>query len=178
MSLVKLDLRQESERHMDAVDAITMYLGIGSYKSWSEEEKQAWLLKELQGKRPLFGADLETSDEVKEVLDTFRVIAEFPTESFGAYVISMVSLEPCLRQTSSRRCGIQTLLESRYRVRQSFCSSARSLPVFRTVEGRKGEGLSKREREDELRNTHRHEPKRQLHSLSLFLHLDGTINAM
>jgi hypothetical protein len=92
MSLVKLDIRQESERHMDAVDAITVYLGIGSYKSWSEEEKQAWLLKELQGKRPLFGADLETSDEVKEVLDTFRVIAEFPTESFGAYVISMVSL--------------------------------------------------------------------------------------
>ena len=83
MSLVKLDLRQESERHTDAVDAITTYLGIGSYKSWSEEEKQAWLLKELQGKRPLFGADLVTSGEVKEVLDTFRVIADFPTSRSG-----------------------------------------------------------------------------------------------
>ena len=30
--MVALDIRQESTRHTDALDAITTYLGIGSYK--------------------------------------------------------------------------------------------------------------------------------------------------
>lgn len=33
LSLVKLDIRQESERHSDVMDAITTFLGIGSYKA-------------------------------------------------------------------------------------------------------------------------------------------------
>ncbi|TVU06053.1 hypothetical protein EJB05_49244, partial [Eragrostis curvula] len=37
LSLVKLDIRQESDRHTDVLDAITKYLGIGSYREWSEE---------------------------------------------------------------------------------------------------------------------------------------------
>ena len=40
LSLVKLDIRQESERHSDVVDAITKHLGLGSYKEWSEDQKQ------------------------------------------------------------------------------------------------------------------------------------------
>lgn len=91
LSLVKLDIRQESERHSDVMDAITRYLGLGSYKDWSEEEKQSWLLSQLQGKRPLFGRDLPVTDEVAEVLNTFRVVAELPHDSFGAYVISMAT---------------------------------------------------------------------------------------
>jgi phosphoenolpyruvate carboxylase len=43
MSLLKLDLRQESTRHADTMDAITTYLGYGSYKEWDEEKRQAWL---------------------------------------------------------------------------------------------------------------------------------------
>jgi phosphoenolpyruvate carboxylase len=91
LSLVKVDIRQESERHTDVIDAITNHLGIGSYRTWSEDQRQEWVLSELRGKRPLFGADLKMSDEVKEVLDTFRMIAELPADCFGAYVISMAT---------------------------------------------------------------------------------------
>ncbi|KAL2466772.1 Phosphoenolpyruvate carboxylase 3 [Abeliophyllum distichum] len=58
LSLVRLDIRQESDRHTDVLDAITKHLEIGSYREWSEERRQEWLLSELSGKRPLFGPDL------------------------------------------------------------------------------------------------------------------------
>nr|AAX98688.3 C4 phosphoenolpyruvate carboxylase [Echinochloa crus-galli] len=91
LSFVKLDIRQESERHTDAIDAITTHLGIGSYKSWPEEKRQEWLLSELQGKRPLLTPDPPTSDEVADVLGCFRVLAELPRDSFGPYIISMAT---------------------------------------------------------------------------------------
>lgn len=68
LTLVKLDIRQESDRHTDVMDAITNYLGIGSYREWSEEKRQEWLLAELRSKRPLFGSDLPKTDEIDDVL--------------------------------------------------------------------------------------------------------------
>lgn len=91
LSLVRLDIRQESDRHTDVLDAITRHLGIGSYKEWSEEQRQEWLLSELSGKRPLFGPDLPKTDEIADVLDTFNIIAELPADNFGAYIISMTT---------------------------------------------------------------------------------------
>lgn len=91
LSLVKLDIRQESDRHTDALDAITAHLGIGSYRSWPEEKRQEWLLSELRGRRPLFGGDLPMTEEVADVLGTFRVLAELPPDCFGAYIISMAT---------------------------------------------------------------------------------------
>lgn len=91
LSLVRLDIRQESDRHTDVMDAITKHLEIGSYKEWSEEQRQEWLLSELSGKRPLFGPDLPKTDEIADVLDTFHVIAELPSDCFGAYIISMAT---------------------------------------------------------------------------------------
>nr|AHF21553.1 phosphoenolpyruvate carboxylase [Selenicereus undatus] len=91
LCLVRLDIRQESERHTDVMDAITRYLEIGSYREWSEKERQEWLLSELKSKRPLFGANLPKTEEVAEVLDTFHVISELPPDSFGAYIISMAT---------------------------------------------------------------------------------------
>ncbi|KAF7822635.1 phosphoenolpyruvate carboxylase [Senna tora] len=91
LSLVRLDIRQESDRHSDVMDAITKHLDIGSYHEWSEEKRQEWLLSELSGKRPLFGPDLPTTEEIRDVLDTFHVIAELPPDNFGAYIISMAT---------------------------------------------------------------------------------------
>ncbi|KAK4420659.1 Phosphoenolpyruvate carboxylase 2 [Sesamum alatum] len=91
LSLVRLDIRQESDRHTDVLDAITRHLEIGSYKEWSEERRQEWLLSELRGKRPLFGHDLPKTDEIAEVLNTFHVLAELPSDNFGAYIISMAT---------------------------------------------------------------------------------------
>ncbi|CAL9239931.1 unnamed protein product [Arabidopsis halleri] len=91
MVLVKLDLRQESARHSEALDAITTYLDMGTYSEWDEEKKLEFLTRELKGKRPLVPPCIKVGPDVKEVLDTFRVAAELGSESLGAYVISMAS---------------------------------------------------------------------------------------
>lgn len=91
LSLVKLDIRQESDRHTDVMDAITKHLNIGSYREWPEIRRQEWLISELRGKRPLFGHDLPKTAEISEVLDTFYVLAELPEDCFGAYIISMAT---------------------------------------------------------------------------------------
>ncbi|KAE8023030.1 hypothetical protein FH972_008782 [Carpinus fangiana] len=91
MVLMKLDLRQESGRHADTLDAITRYLDIGIYSEWDEGKRLEFLTRELKGKRPLVPASIEVAADVKEVLDTFRVAAELGSDSLGAYVISMAS---------------------------------------------------------------------------------------
>lgn len=108
LSLVKLDVRQESERHTDVVEAITQYLGLGSYRSWSEEKRVQWLISELQSKRPLFGADLPMTDDIKDVLDTVKVLAELPPDSFAAYVISMATTASHVLEVEllQRACGV------------------------------------------------------------------------
>jgi phosphoenolpyruvate carboxylase len=91
VALVKLDIRQNAERHSAVFDALTQHYELGSYLSWSEEQKQQFLLKELQGKRPLIPGRWEPDAEIREVLDTCRVIAESDPASLGSYVISMAS---------------------------------------------------------------------------------------
>ncbi|KAL6838809.1 hypothetical protein ACP4OV_031523 [Aristida adscensionis] len=112
LSLVRLDIRQESERHADAMDAITTHLGIGSYREWPEPRRQEWLVSELRGKRPLLGPDLPHSGEVADVLGTFRVVAELPADSFGAYIISMATApsDVLAVELLQRECGVKAPL--------------------------------------------------------------------
>jgi phosphoenolpyruvate carboxylase len=91
MHLMKLDVRQESTRHTEALTTITNYLGLGSYDEWSEDDRIAWIARELEGRRPLIPPAMEMSDDVREVLDTFRCVAQLGRDSLGAYVISMAS---------------------------------------------------------------------------------------
>nr|GMD28537.1 phosphoenolpyruvate carboxylase 4 [Ipomoea batatas] len=91
MVLMKLDLRQESARHSETLDAITKYLDMGTYSEWDEDRKLEFLTRELKGKRPLVPPTIKVAPDVKEVLDTFRVAAELGSDSLGAYVISMAS---------------------------------------------------------------------------------------
>lgn len=91
MVLMKLDLRQESGRHSETLDAITTYLDMGTYSEWDEDKKLEFLTRELKGKRPLIPPTIEVTADVREVLDTFRVAAELGSDSLGAYVISMAS---------------------------------------------------------------------------------------
>eukprot|EP00835_Amoeboradix_gromovi_P003427 NODE_226_length_13883_cov_0.528729.p1 type:complete len:675 gc:universal NODE_226_length_13883_cov_0.528729:6950-4926(-) len=120
ISLVKLDIRQESTRHSDVLDAVVRYLGDTetSYNDWTEETKVQWLVSNLNSKRPLFSEkwpknDPKASAEVIEVIDTFRMIAqESKSECFGAYVISMATsasdiLEVALLQ---KACNVDVLL--------------------------------------------------------------------
>nr|UGS86301.1 phosphoenolpyruvate carboxylase [Saccharina japonica] len=94
--LAPLNIRQESTRHTEAMDAITRYLGVGSYAQWDEQTRQSWLLTELQGKRPLLPrnsslADLGFDNIVQDTLGTFEMAATLGQEALGAYVISMAT---------------------------------------------------------------------------------------
>lgn len=89
LNLVPLDIRQDSERHLTAIDEITQYLGLGAYAEFTEEEKQAFLLEQLQNRRPLLPMRWSPSVDTQEVLDTCAVIAEEPEEALSHYVISM-----------------------------------------------------------------------------------------
>ena len=89
ITLARLDIRQESDKHTATLDAITRALGVGSYAEWDEDRRLGFLLAELDNRRPLVPRDLEASPEVRDVLDTFAMVARIPRESLGAYVITM-----------------------------------------------------------------------------------------
>lgn len=91
LTLVKLDIRQSSDRHAQVFEELSQFYGLGSYSGWTEEGRQSFLLKELQSKRPLFPNEWVPSDEVQEVLDTCQVVASADKSALGSYVISMAS---------------------------------------------------------------------------------------
>ena len=89
--LVTLDVRQESTRHSDVIGEITLALGLGDYRDWSEPDKLSFLQSEIREARPLIPMGFACSAPCQEVLDTFNVIAKAPREALGCYVISMAS---------------------------------------------------------------------------------------
>ncbi|MBD1387915.1 phosphoenolpyruvate carboxylase [Neiella sp. HB171785] len=89
--LTRLDIRQDGERHAQVFSELTRYLGLGDYMQWSEEDKQSFLLQELNSKRPLIPSNWQPSEEVQEVLDTCAVIADTDPDTLGTYIISMAS---------------------------------------------------------------------------------------
>ena len=93
--LVRLDVRQDADRHTQVLDELTRYLNIfrdgASYADWSEEERQRFLLSELGNRRPLFPQTWPVSEPGQEVLDTCRVIAEHNGAGIAQYVISMAT---------------------------------------------------------------------------------------
>ena len=95
--LVPLDIRQESDRHTEALDAITRFLGLGSYAQWDEQTRIGWLTQQLASNRPFVRpGDWHDHPEIFspttiDTLETFRVIAEQKEGSLGAYVISQAT---------------------------------------------------------------------------------------
>jgi phosphoenolpyruvate carboxylase len=126
LSLVRLDLRQESSRHSAALDAITQHAGLGSYAAWDEHQRLRFLEEELSGRRPLIPRDFEPDEPVRDVLETLRVAAAQPAGSLGAYVISMA------RQASDVLAV--ELLQKEIGVRPAL----RVVPLFETVDDLRG----------------------------------------
>jgi phosphoenolpyruvate carboxylase len=89
LTLVRLDIRQEADRHTRLLDEVTQALGVGSYRQWDESRRLKFLTSELENRRPLIPRDISLSDASREVLDTFEMISGQEKESLGAYVISM-----------------------------------------------------------------------------------------
>lgn len=90
ISLVKLDIRQHSERHDEAIGEIVSALDLGDYTTWGEARRVEFLLNEINNPRPLL-PNVTWSENTQEVLDTFAMVAKQPREVLGIYIISMAS---------------------------------------------------------------------------------------
>ncbi len=122
VTLARLDIRQESDRHTSAVAAITVARGLGSYAEWDERRRVDFLVGELSASRPLVPADFSPAPDDADVIDTFRMIARIPHESLGAYVITMT-------HQASDILAVQ-LLQRAMGVKQSL----RIVPLFETAD--------------------------------------------
>jgi len=119
--MVRLDIRQEAARHTEVLDELTRYLELGAYSDWDEAERQRFLIAELGSKRPLIPEDMPASNQVQEVLDTFRMLATLPRDSLGAYVISMA------RQPSD------VLAVELFQKEAGIAEPLRVVPLFETI---------------------------------------------
>ncbi|MFG3451271.1 phosphoenolpyruvate carboxylase [Stutzerimonas stutzeri] len=120
--LVRLDIRQDSARHVAALAEITDYLGIGHYEQWDEQQRLAFLQGELNNRRPLLPAHFQPSAETAEVLATCRVVAQAPSSSLGSYVISMA-------RGASDVLAVQLLLKE-----AGLQRPMRVVPLFETLD--------------------------------------------
>jgi phosphoenolpyruvate carboxylase len=95
LTLAPLDLRQEAARHTEAVAWIAHAWNLGPYDEASEDERIAILIHELETGTRTFAdlpiIDRPATDRVRDVLDTFQTAAALPSDSLGAYVITMAS---------------------------------------------------------------------------------------
>lgn len=142
LSLLRLDLRQESTRHTEALDALTRAVGLGAYAEWDEPRRQAFLVAELEGQRPLvpphlWAPDADLPEPVRDVLGAFRVAAQQGPGSLGAYVISMA--------TSPSDVLAVELLQREARMRWATARSGppqRVVPLFETLSDLEGAGAA------------------------------------
>jgi phosphoenolpyruvate carboxylase len=94
LTMVTLDVRQESTRHEEALDSITRYLGLGSYTQWDEDTRLTWLQQQLASNRPMLRPGVWKnnpdffSPTAVDTLEIFQMISEQHDGSLGAYVIS------------------------------------------------------------------------------------------
>ncbi|WP_369987838.1 phosphoenolpyruvate carboxylase [Pseudomonas xanthosomatis] len=119
--LVRLDVRQDSARHRDALSEITDYLGLGRYTDWDEERRIAFLQAELKNRRPLLPGHFKPQADTAEVLATCREIAAAPAASLGSYVISMAG-------AASDVLAVQLLLKE-----AGLTRPMRVVPLFETL---------------------------------------------
>jgi len=130
ITLVPLDIREESTKHTNVLDAITRWLGIGSYGEWDEEARVNWLSSELSNKRPLFPSerlnDMDFDAGVRKTLQVFKVASELEPEALGAYVISQC-------QTASDVLAVM-LLQKQFGMTTANGNMMRVAPLFETLD--------------------------------------------
>ena len=92
LTLARLDIRQEAARHSEALAALVGKTKHGSYADWDESARVDFLTRQLAaGSSIAIDPKSEFSNDVRDVLGTFRLIARLPRNSLGAYVITMAS---------------------------------------------------------------------------------------
>ncbi len=123
--LAKLDIRQHSRRHMEALTEVTKTLGIDTrfnaaskeerqlpYDKLSEDEKLAWLGNEIGMRRPLFPVELHFSPDTNETIKVFRTMARLEdihsNRAIDTYIVSMTTQASDLLSILlfAKECGV------------------------------------------------------------------------
>ncbi|CRG95769.1 phosphoenolpyruvate carboxylase, putative [Plasmodium gallinaceum] len=95
LHLLKLDIRQESDKHVLAMNYICEKLNMKKYSLLNEEEKINFLTEILNSNRPLIPNNIEQEDDVPSdflnVIKTFDVCSQIEESALGAYIVSMCS---------------------------------------------------------------------------------------
>ncbi|MEB3319472.1 MAG: phosphoenolpyruvate carboxylase [Cyanobium sp.] len=136
-SLASLDIRQESTRHSDALDELTRYLQLPvAYGDMEEAQRVAWLLGELQTRRPLVPTAARWSEATAETFAVLRMVKrlqeEFGTRICNTYVISMSHTVSDLLEVLllAKEAGLVDPVDPR--------ASLLVVPLFETVEDLQG----------------------------------------
>ncbi len=132
--LAELDIRQESTRHSDTIDEILQYLKIlpRPYNELSESERVAWLVGELQTRRPLIPGELPFSDKANDVIETFRMLRKLQLE-FGLKICQTYIISMC-REVSDVLEVLLLAKESGLYDPGTAIGTIRVVPLFETVE--------------------------------------------
>ncbi|MFG0315660.1 MAG: phosphoenolpyruvate carboxylase, partial [Planctomycetota bacterium JB042] len=126
LTLARLDLRQESTRHAEAVDALFRATGRGEFLDLDEDGRVERLARALAEPVPARPDALDVPEEVREVLETFEAAAEIGEEARGAYVISMAraSSDVLAVEVLQREAGVEPPM--------------RVVPLFETIDDLRG----------------------------------------
>jgi phosphoenolpyruvate carboxylase len=91
--LAKLDIRQHSGVHSEAISEITERINLIKYKDMDEDTRLIWLSREIENIRPLVPQWIALSEETTEVLKTLKCVKhsleEISSEAIDTYVVSM-----------------------------------------------------------------------------------------
>lgn len=134
--LAKLDVRQHSKEHENAMTEVLAKMSItDNYAALSEEEKIDLLAKLLAEPRPLTSNHLEYSESTRECLDVFQTIyraqQEFGKDCIGSYLISMT-------QGASDMLEVMVFAKEvglfRKEADGSVVCTIQSVPLFETID--------------------------------------------
>jgi phosphoenolpyruvate carboxylase len=93
LRLVRMDIRQEAERHARCAEHFLNAAGYSGYQAWPEEKKVSTLLKMLASKEiEEIQSQVRFDEDSQEVMDTLSILEELGgRRSFGLYIVSMAS---------------------------------------------------------------------------------------
>ena len=134
--LLKLDIRQESTRHTDAVaEIIKQISGAPDYKELSEEERQQLLSDYIENPPALSLDRKQLHEDNRETLEVFELVFkmrhEISPRAFGNYVISMTHAASHVMEVMwlAQLAGLAGKDENG----ETFCK-IRISPLFETIE--------------------------------------------
>ncbi|WP_416868127.1 MAG: phosphoenolpyruvate carboxylase [Imperialibacter sp.] len=95
LHLARLDIRQNSAFHDKAISQLMDAAGLkgADYLQWNEEERLAFLNKELASNRPFANKNVPLGENAQAVVDCLKVveqhISKYGTEGIGSLIVSM-----------------------------------------------------------------------------------------